>query len=63
MTSQPKTPPSLRPADGSVPKSPEKRRSSNEEKQLDEALHNTFPASDPVAISQPVKGMPDKGGP
>jgi len=32
----------------------------HQEEELDEALKNTFPASDPVSIEQPIKnGRPD----
>jgi hypothetical protein len=33
----------------------ERREREHPEDQLDEALKNTFPASDPVSIEQPVK--------
>jgi hypothetical protein len=36
------------------PKDRDKRERSRSEKELDEALKNTFPASDPVSIEQPV---------
>lgn len=36
-----------------------RERRHNEEDALDEALRNTFPASDPVSIEQPVRAVVD----
>ena len=35
-----------------------KRERRHQEKALDEALRNTFPASDPVSVEQPGPGPP-----
>jgi hypothetical protein len=39
---------------------PESKPHSVQEDSLDEALEETFPASDPISISQPVKSRSDK---
>jgi hypothetical protein len=36
-----------------------KRARKNQEEALDDALKNTFPASDPVSIEQPTPPRPD----
>lgn len=38
----------------------DKRECRHQEKALDEALKNTFPASDPVSIEQPVPPAADR---
>jgi hypothetical protein len=38
----------------------DKRERKHQEKALDEALKNTFPASDPVSVEQPVPPAADR---
>ena len=38
----------------------DKRKRRRQEKALDEALENTFPASDPVSVEQPVPPAADR---
>jgi hypothetical protein len=39
----------------------ERERRRRQEEALDEALSNSFPASDPVSIEQPAPPCPDRG--